>query len=276
MQQNEDHLHLSSIAFRWTSLALVSTVWLSSAIFGLYILAFYAAALWQGDLQRWNGVLPDLYTPGAAASNTGIGLHFAAGGIILLLGSTQLIAPLRERYPAFHRLVGRVYLFASLFAGLGGLTFILLKGTIGGRVMSVGFGLYGALMVIAALQTMRHARARRLDEHRAWALRLYALAIGSWLYRMDYGFWLLFMGKLGHGDNFSGPFDHFMDFFFYLPNLLVAEVFIRAGHRQSATWVRVSSSILLLSVTAFLLLGTYFFTFYYWGPAIQTYLFQQR
>ena len=35
--------------------------------------------------------------------------------------------------------------------------------TIGGLVMDVGFGLYGALMVLAAIQTFRYARARSLD-----------------------------------------------------------------------------------------------------------------
>ena len=73
--------------------------------------------------------------------------------------------------------------------GLGGLAFILLQGTIGGPAMNAGFCLYGALTVIAALQTVRHARQRRFEIHRGWAIRLFALVIGSWLYRMDYGFY---------------------------------------------------------------------------------------
>jgi len=131
--------------------------------------------------------LPGLYQEGST-STKGIGLHFAVGGIILVLGSIQLIEAIRVRYSAFHRWVGRVYVLCSLLAAVGGLAFIFIKGTIGGTVMNMGFALYGLLMLVCSVETFRHARAGRMEQHRAWALRLYALAIGSWLYRMDYGF----------------------------------------------------------------------------------------
>lgn len=259
---------LSTKLFRWCSILLVVTVWVSAGLFGLYILAFYAAALLGGDLQKWNKILPGLYQPGSAAATTGIGLHFATGGIILLLGSIQLIEAIRVRYSAFHRWVGRIYVLSSLLAAIGGLVFIIAKGTVGGTVMNIGFGLYGVLMFIAGIETYRHARARRIDKHRAWALRLYALAIGSWLYRMDYGFWLLLADGMGHVRNFTGPFDRVMSFFFFIPNLLLAEVLIRSRNYKTSSFLKLGSSLLLLLMTAFLLLGTYYFTKFYWGPAI--------
>ena len=191
---------------RWSGVLLVVTVWVSAGLFGLYILAFYAAAVFGGDMEKWNNVLPGLYQKDSIYATIGIGLHFATGGIILMLGSIQLIEAIRVRYSRFHRWVGRVYVSAALLAAVGGLIFILLKGTVGGTVMDIGFGLYGILMFIAALQTIRHARAGRIEQHRAWALRLYALAIGSWLYRMDYGFWVMLADGAGHADNFQGPF----------------------------------------------------------------------
>lgn len=257
-----------AIALQWSGIVLVATVWVSAALFGLYILAFYAAALYEGAMERWNDILPGLYEEGTVAATSGIGLHFAAGGIILVLGSIQLIGAVRNRFPAFHRWVGRIYVLASLLAAVGGLTFIAYKGTIGGVVMNIGFSLYGALMLIAAVETYRHAVARRLEKHRAWALRLFAMAIGSWLYRMDYGFWLLLTDGLGHTRHFDGPFDRVMAFFFYLPNLLVAEAFIRGRYHQASPVLRLSASFILLLATGFLLLGTYYFTLYYWGPAI--------
>jgi hypothetical protein len=253
---------------KWCGIVLVTTVWVSALLFGLYILAFYASAIYQGNAARWNNMLPGLYSKNSGTANTGIGLHFAAGGIILILGSLQLIESIRVKFPAVHRWVGRVYVIACLFAAAGGLIFIFIKGTIGGQVMNIGFALYGILMFIAALQTYRHAITRRFEKHRAWALRLYALAIGSWLYRMDYGFWLLLTDGYAHTKTFSGIFDHVMAFFFYLPNLLVAEVFIRAKKYNAHPAVRIAASLVLLLATGFLLLGTYFFTLYYWGPAI--------
>jgi hypothetical protein len=254
-------LHLSS-------LLLVTTVWISAALFGLYILAYYASALYQGDMARWNQVLPRLYEQTTTAATTGIGLHFAAGGVILILGSIQLVDAVRVRFPAIHHWIGRVYVVACIFAAVGGLAFILMKGTIGGSAMNVGFGLYGLLMLIAAVATYRYAVVGDMARHRAWALRLYALAIGSWLYRIEYGFWVMLTDGLGHTKTFDGWFDRFMAFFFYLPNLLVVEVFVRASHRRAAPIARIAGSFVLLAATTFLVIGTYYFTLYYWGPAI--------
>lgn len=113
----------SEILVRWASNALVATVWISSILFGLYILAFYAAALPDDDMARWNTVLPGLYDAERPAATVGIGLHFAAGGIILILGSIQLIEGIRNRYPLFHHWVGRIYVVASLLTAAGGLIY---------------------------------------------------------------------------------------------------------------------------------------------------------
>jgi len=246
---------------------LVTACWFSSALFGAYILAFYGGTA-ASDPSRWNETLPRLHEAGTPLANIAIGAHFATGGILLLLGPIQLIGPVRRAVPAFHRWLGRLYVLAAAIAGAGGLGFILAKGTVGGTPMNLGFGLYGALMVIAAGLTYVHARARRLEVHRAWAIRLFALAIGSWLYRMEYGFWFLVAGKLGHTSQFSGWFDIIMAFFFYLPNLAVAEFFIRARRTAPGTPIRVAAALLLLAAAAFVLLATWVFAKNYWLPGI--------
>lgn len=250
----------------WRTLVVI--VWGSALLFGLYILAFYAAALATGETATWNKILPSLYDADRPGATVGVGLHFVAGGVILVLGSVQFIGRLRVRHPRVHRWLGRVYVIAALLASVGGLVFISVKGTIGGPVMDVGFGLYGLLMIVAAVQTIRYARDRWLDAHRAWAVRLYALAIGSWLYRMDYGFWLTLTRGLGHSSDFRGAFDVAMAFFFYIPNLLVAELFIRRTRLSLGPAARVSLAALLVCASAFILIGTYYFTRFLWGPAI--------
>jgi hypothetical protein len=262
------HVGTSGRALQCASRVLTATAWISAALFGLYILAFYAAALLDGNMSKWNEGLPRLYESHTPTATAGIGMHFAAGGIILALGCIQFVEAIRSRYPAAHRWIGRVYVTAAFLAGIGGLTFIAAKGTIGGTTMDVGFGIYGVLTAAAAVQTYRHARARRLDVHRAWAMRLFALAIGSWLYRMDYGFWFLLADGAGHVKDFSGPFDKFMAFFFYVPNLLVVEALIRARRGSMSTTARWTATAAFSCATLFLVLGTYFFTKFYWGPAI--------
>lgn len=250
------------------TLALGGIVWISALLFGLFILSFYFVALLEGNQAQWNRVLPELYETGEPTATVSIGLHVAFGGIILVLGCIQLVSSLRKKYPALHRWLGRVYVIASLATAIGGLIFILLKGTVGGTIMDIGFSGYGIIMLIAAIETIRHARAGRMDQHRAWGIRLFALAIGSWMYRMYYGFWFLAADGAGHTDFFSGPFDYFMDFWFYLPNLLVAEIFIRRktiAHTPALQW---TSIVTLFLTCAFLVLATYFFTSHLWGRAI--------
>ena len=83
---------------RWSGVALVAAVWLSDTLFGLYILAFYAGALGEGDLAHWNEVLPCIYEP--SMPTAGIALHFAAGGLILVSACIQLSGAVRLRFPA--------------------------------------------------------------------------------------------------------------------------------------------------------------------------------
>ena len=259
---------ISERILKWMGALLVATVWISAVVFGLYILTFYALALFNGNLVQWNDVLPELYDPNNQSATIGIGIHFMAGGVILMLGCIQLMSRIRQRYLNFHRWVGRVYVVASILAALGGLAFIFLQGTIGGWVMDIGFGLYGVLMFAAAIETIRHARAKRLEKHRAWALRLFALAIGSWLYRMDYGFWITFTDGLGHTDDFHGAFDRVMAFFFYIPNLIVAEIFIGRVKLLNTPVMKIVAAFFLLLAAGFLMLGSYYFIERLWGPAI--------
>jgi hypothetical protein len=257
-------------ALQWASIALVGVVWISSAIFGAYILAYYGGAIPAGTMEQWNATLPALYEAHTPVASFGMGLHFFAGATLLLLGPVQLIGEVRRRAPVVHHWIGRVYAFAAFAAGVGGLTFIALKGTVGGPMMTVAFATYGALMVLAAVQTVRHAMARRIEIHRAWAIRLFALAIGSWLYRMGYGLFFAIMGPddPGRTADFTGWFDYVMDWAFFVPPLIVAEMFIRARRTGGSTVGRVGATAVLGASAGLIAFATFFFTMMGWGPAI--------
>jgi len=247
---------------------LVAASWISGVLFGLYILLFFGGTFVTGTPDRWNESLPELHDPATPLAVLAIGAHFVTGGILLLLGPMQLIGTIRRAAPALHRWLGRLYVGAAAVAGLGGLGFILGKGTIGGTVMNLGFGLYGLLMLLCATLAFAHARAGRTERHRAWAIRLFALTVGSWLYRMEYGFWFLTTGRIGHTDTFTGWFDMIMAFAFYLPNLAVAELFIRARRTQPGSAERIGAAAVLLAASAFVILATWVFTTDYWGPGM--------
>ena len=262
-------LQQAPAAVRWSSWILLAVLWSSIGAFGASILATYVHDGLTGQGQRWNeGVLPGLFDPERLLATLGIGLHFAMGGVLMLLIPLQLIGSLRRRYPALHRWSGRISVAAAMLAGIGGLGFIFTQGTIGGTPMDVGFALYGALVVLASVNTFRFARARQWLRHRAWAIRLFALAIASWLYRVEYAGWSIATNGAGRTDTFDGPFDVFMAFFFYIGALAVAEVYLRTRRERPRTAVVVMSTALLLASTAVLAVLTYFLVRFSWGPGI--------
>lgn len=126
-------------------------------------------------------------------------------------------------------------------------------------MMDLGFELYGLLVVGAAMITWQFARARRLDALQARAIRLFALVIGSWLYRMAYGFWFLVTDGEGHTRDFSGPFDAIMAFFFYAPNLIVAELFVRARRPSPNGLLSFATVTGLVGAILFICLATWVF-----------------
>jgi len=262
-------LRVDSPSLRWAIRALTAVVWFSSGLFALFILAFYLGAWRMDEMAAWNAFLPGLHADdGRPAATAGIGVHFVFGALILLLGPIQLVRGLRERWPQVHRWLGRVYAASAVLTGLGGIGFIALRGTVGGPMMSAAFALYGVLMMLAGVQTVRHAMARRFERHRAWAIRLFALAVGSWLYRMYYGLWFAVTDGAGHTEQFDGWFDLVMDWWFFLPNLLVAEIVIRATQvRLSPVASGVATGALAL-VIGVLGLATWFFFTRAWWPAI--------
>lgn len=256
------------VALRWSARLLVAVSWVSGAIFATYIIAFFGGAAIGGAGARWNESLPGLNDVGSPLTNIAIGAHFIAGGVLLLLGPIQLIGSVRRAVPGLHRWLGRIYVASAAMAGLGGLAFIAGQGTIGGPVMDLGFGLYGALMVLCAAMAFVHARSGRYERHRAWAIRLFALTIGSWLYRMEYGLWSLLFGDVGREPGFGGWFDAIMVFFFYVPNLVIAELFIRTAGKDRGALVDVGAAALFLTASAFIAFATWIFTTGLWWPRI--------
>lgn len=258
-------------AVRWSGTAVAVAAWLSGCLFALYILAFYGGALLDGVAGP--GQATRLFDPAALRASVGIGLHLLAGVVLLLLGPIQLIAALRARWPKLHRWSGRVYASAAMLAGAGGLVFILAKGTIGGIPMDIAFSIYGLALMLAAGNAVRHARARRFEAHRAWAIRLFALVIGSWLYRIEYTGWRLFAGGVGHTATFDGPFDTVMLYFFFVPNLLLAEAFLRAKRDGAGVALQAATATALAGATAMLALLTYLLALRAWGPPVVARLF---
>ena len=161
----------------------------------------------------------------AVLLNVAIYGHMVLGGLLTALAPLQGMPWVRGRFPRLHHLNGYIIGFLACATSVAGLFYIGRHGTIGGPIMSVGFALYGVLLLIAALQTIRFARARH-PRHQDWALRLIVLALGSWLFRVHYGIWEITTGGAYTAPDFSGAFDRVQTFAFYLPYLVVLELLL--------------------------------------------------
>lgn len=151
--------------------------------------------------------------------------HMAAGAALTVLAPLQLTGPIRRRYRNFHRHSGRVMIVLGLITGIGGITYAVLRGTTGGTFMDISSSVYGILILVAAVETYRHGRARRWQIHRRWGWRLSVLVIASWLYRMHYVIWDRLTGGWGVTPDMTGPFDKFQAWAFYLSYLFLLELY---------------------------------------------------
>ncbi|KRG72114.1 hypothetical protein ABB29_00210 [Pseudoxanthomonas dokdonensis] len=222
------------MVIHWLGRFLRLATWLGLAGFGLYI-ALRATGRTPANFSQWRALIERLpmHTASEWIANIGIGVHFLAGMILVLAWPILFSARIRAEHRLVHRWTGRVYVSAALLAGGGGLSFILGHGAYV-PAASVAFGIWGALMMSSAVMAFVHARARRFSQHRAWAIRLFALVLGSWLFDLEFRAWKDLAGGVGIGSGDTmGPFDHAILYLFFVPNLLVAECCIRNLHRPS-------------------------------------------
>ncbi len=117
--------------------------------------------------------------------------HILFGTVALLTCCMQVWPWFRQRYPAAHRMIGRVYLFGGVLpTGLLGVGVALAAVTTGppGRV---GNALLAIVWLAFSFAGFRAARARRFAAHRRWMIRSFALATSIVMNRLWLVIWLV-------------------------------------------------------------------------------------
>lgn len=168
--------------------------------------------------------------PDSALHLPTVAIHAATGGIALLTGPLQFSRRLRRRR-AWHRWIGRVYLFAGVLpSALSGLVATLL--TSSGPVAMTAFLTLDILWLITALAAYRTARTGQYAEHRKWMLRNFSLTFAAvtlriWLIAMI-AIQLPWLGSLYGGDfkQISTTAYTVSQWMSWLPNLLLVEIYL--------------------------------------------------
>ena len=194
----------------------LTTVW-------LWIAAALAMVI---ALTSYRYVMPGM--PGAAANvlanrftSTGaLVVNVAFAATALALGALQLFPRLRARWPTWHRRAGTVYVIACMIGGAAGL--VLALGTTAGPIGTAGFGALALLWIGCTAQAWRFAKARDFISHRRWMIRSYALTFAAVTLRIYLP--IAIMARLD-----IGPAYQAISFLCWVPNLIVAELWLRFG-----------------------------------------------
>src|SRR5450432_2663843 len=103
--------------------------------------------------------------------------HAVLSSVALLAGPWQFLGTFRKRHLNVHRLLGRIYCIAVMAGWITSLPLAAHAQT--GVVASVGFLALGALWISATTAAYICIRSGRVERHREWMIRSYALTAAA-------------------------------------------------------------------------------------------------
>lgn len=160
-------------------------------LFLAYIVGFYMPLLVGGGAPALETThLPNGYIPGDTVGNAAMVAHLVLAIAIIGGGPLQIIPQIRQRFPAFHRINGRVYMASVVVSVLGGLYMTWTREpVIGGLLGQIGTSTSGILALVFAGFALYYAVNRRIQLHSEWAFRLFLAASSVWFLRVGLMFW---------------------------------------------------------------------------------------
>jgi uncharacterized membrane protein len=147
-------------------------------ILAVLILIVAAKAIYYYGFTPLDVASPAPFVANYQAHAAGIYTHVFSAVIALLLGPLQFLPGLRQRHKRLHRMLGRIYLGAGvLVGGLSGLYMSMFA--FGGPVVQLGFAGLAAGWLYTGFMAYRAIRAGRVEEHRAFMVRNFALTLAA-------------------------------------------------------------------------------------------------
>lgn len=168
------------------------------------------------------GALP---IPNAALHPVALALHAVPAALALIIAPLQLTPGLRARRPGLHRALGRAY---AVLVPVGGLAALwIAPDAQGGLVSAAGFTALALAWMTTSAVGVEAARRGRIAAHRAWMTRSAALTFAAVTLR------LYLPLAMVAGLPFT-PAYRAISWLCWLPNLLVAEAWLRSAGRRGA------------------------------------------
>ena len=243
----------------------VAGLWLFTA----YIILFYGGIVLRGTYEQVNERLGHGVVEGDVAGNFMLAVHIFVAAIITFGGPLQFFSSVRNRFPVFHRWLGRIYFTIAFLAAGSGLYMNATRGAHGGWVMGLGNLLNAILIMAFAILAWRTAIQRDFKAHRKWAIRTFVMVSGVWFFRIGYGLWILLTGFTGVGANadLTGPFDRFLAMAHWLIPLVILECYFWAKSHQNPI-IKQRTAYFFGALSIFLIVGIGMATMIFWWPAL--------
>jgi len=251
-----------------------SIAWFLAAAIGQWLFVLYVAFQYIPELAQFglpglrNTALPDGYIAGDMTGNLAIASHVLVAIIIIGSGPLQLTPQIRNRFPTFHRYVGRVYILMASITSIAGLYIVWTRGVPGGLVGHLAISLDAVLILAFGGLAINFAIKRQFSRHRRWAMRLFMVVSAVWFFRIGLMFWFMTTGGIGvDPKTFEGPFLTFMYFGQMAIPLLILESYFLAQRSKNAA-VKFAVAVGLILATGATLVGTFAATMGMWLPRI--------
>lgn len=241
------------------------------AMFLFYILGFYTPPVLRGTLADWSRHRQVIhgYVAGDPAGNVMFGAHVAVAAVLTLGGILQLWPALRRRAPALHRWNGRLFVAAALFAALGGLWLVWVRGSHLGPANAASITLNAILILAFVTLAWRAARARNFAAHADWAVRSFLVVSGVWFLRIGLmAFALIAGGVFGAPEAMIRGFFTIWGFGSVLVPLAVFELYRRARTSRSAA-TQTAMAATLTALTLLMAVGIAGATLMMWLPPLK-------
>jgi hypothetical protein len=238
---------LTNSAKAWFLIAVAGQL-----IFAIYVALFYGGATLSGNIAHWNKVMPHGYIEGDFIGNLAVGVHLLLALVVLVGGPLQIIPQIRNKFPIFHRINGRVYIFTAMVLSLGGLFMVWTRGTIGAEIGKYSISLNALLIMTFAALAVFYAIKRNIKVHRRWAIRLFLVMGGVWFFRVGLMLWLMIhQAPVGFDPKtFSGPFLTFLGFAQYCVPLLFAQLYFNAQESKNNQFKTITAGVIIILTLA--------------------------
>lgn len=171
----------------------------------------------------------DHYNPGFAQFPVIIGAHVVSGALYLACGLMQFVAPVRARWPAVHRVTGRVAIGSGVVAGITAIAITVLF-PFHGPAAVYWVMPFAVLFIVALVTAFDRARRGDFAKHREWMIRAFAIDTGIATMRLIFVPWLM-MGEIT--DERARPISLVSFVAAFLLHLAVAEVWILYTRRKA-------------------------------------------